>query len=215
MIVGSAGRVRCCERLQHGALWVMLAAALTGCGRGVVSPPKINASSASQAAISKYDKNGDGVLSGTELKNAPGFAASRCDANKDGTITADEISERIGKWQTDRVGLITMQLQVLLNGKPLNDALVKFIPEECIADKIQPGQGTTGELGLTNIGMDPGQLRSDLQGSPLMHCGIYRVEITHPTKKIPSQYNTETILGHEVAIDNVDIPYTIISLKSN
>ena len=30
-----------------------------------------------------------------------------------------------------------------------------------------------------------------------MRVGIYRVEITHPTKKIPAKYNTETELGFE------------------
>jgi hypothetical protein len=177
-------------------------------------PPKIDAAAASQAAISKYDRDGDGILSAEELRQSPAIAASRCDTNGDKKITADEIVSRIDKWQTDRVGLITFHSQVTLNGKPLSDAVVKLIPEDFIADQIQPAQGTTNEVGLADVGMDPSLLREDLQAAPLMHCGIYRVEITHPERNIPEKYNVETILGHEVAMDTIDIPYTIFALKT-
>jgi hypothetical protein len=33
---------------------------------------------------------------------------------------------------------------------------------------------------------------------PLVQPGIYRVEITHPSVKIPAKYNTETTLGIEI-----------------
>lgn len=214
MIVGRPWLNNCWGGAHHLTCGLAVIGAFSGCGPRAILPPKIDAAAASQAAISKYDRDGDGVLSAEELKQSPALAASHCDVNGDRKVTADEIVSRIDKWQTDRVGLITFHVQVTLNGKPLSDALVKLIPEDFIAGQIQPAQGTTNEVGLADIGMDPSQLREDLQGTPLMHCGIYRVEITHPQRKIPAQYNVETILGHEVAMDTIDIPYTVFALKS-
>lgn len=201
-------------KLNYWPIGLFVVAAISGCGPSAILPPRINASAASQAAIEKYDRDGDGSLSAAELKQSPALAASRCDVDKDGKITADEIASRIDKWQSDRVGLITLQVFVSLNGKPLTNALVKLIPEDFIADQIQPAEGTTTETGIAYISMDPTLLRDDLKSSRLLHCGIYRVEITHPQRTIPPQYNTATTLGHEVAMDTIEIPYTAFALKS-
>ena len=34
-----------------------------------------------------------------------------------------------------------------------------------------------------------------------VHCGVYRVEISHATRKIPAKYNTQTQLGVNVALN--------------
>ena len=34
---------------------------------------------------------------------------------------------------------------------------------------------------------------------------MYRVEITKDGENIPAKYNTETILGQEVSLDNIDL----------
>ena len=47
------------------------------------------------------------------------------------------------------------------------------------------------------MGIAPEELPKELRRHSLMRVGIYRVEITHPTKKIPPKYNTETELGFE------------------
>jgi hypothetical protein len=188
---------------------------LAGCSRyGRIYPPKINASRAAAAALKQYDSDGDGILSASELERAPGLRASLCDTNKDGRITADEIVDRINKYQSDRVGLISFEVHVTLNDKPLKDATVKFIPEEFLSDWIQPGSGTTDANGLAFIGMDPSLLRQDLQRMPLMHCGIYRVEITPAQGSIPARYNTNTVIGQEIAADTIVSPYNPIPLKS-
>jgi hypothetical protein len=37
---------------------------------------------------------------------------------------------------------------------------------------------------------------------PLVQPGLYRVEITHPTAKIPAKYNTQSSLGIEITSGN-------------
>ena len=37
---------------------------------------------------------------------------------------------------------------------------------------------------------------------PLMQPGLYHVEITHPSTKIPAKYNTQTTLGIEITSGN-------------
>ena len=39
--------------------------------------------------------------------------------------------------------------------------------------------------------------------------GTFKVKVTHPSKKIPAKYNTETTLGEEVAFDTVRERITI------
>jgi hypothetical protein len=194
---------------------LLVLSCLAGCSRYArIYPPQIDASRAAAAAIKQYDSDGDGILSASELERAPGLRASLCDTNKDGRITADEIVERINKYQSDRVGLISFEVHVTLNDKPLQGATVKFIPEEFLSEWIQPGSGTTDANGLAFIGMDPSLLRQDLKSMPLMHCGIYRIEVTHPQFEVPAQYNTNTILGQEVAVDTREDPYTPVALES-
>src|ERR1051326_881830 len=132
---------------------------LLGCGGGRVSPPYINATQAAAAAIEHYDTNGDGVITGAELDKAPGLRASR--ANHNGRITADDITERINRWQSDRVGLISFQTQVTLNGRPLGGATVRLVPEEFLAPPLKPAEGTTDENGVTIVSMKADELRKD------------------------------------------------------
>ncbi len=57
------------------------------------------------------------------------------------------------------------------------------------------------------------KLPSDLKGFPGIRPGYYMVEITHPSKTIPTRYNTETTLGQEVASDtgSVNLVYELKS----
>jgi hypothetical protein len=35
-----------------------------------------------------------------------------------------------------------------------------------------------------------------------MRLGVYKIEVTHPTIKIPEKYNTATTIGAEIASDD-------------
>ena len=181
-----------------------------------VKPPKINADTAGDEAISRYDVDGDSLLSLEELKQVPGIDAAKFDTDRNRTVSSQEIAARVRKWQDSRLGLISCLCVVKLDGKPLAGATVNYVPEEFLGQAIQPGSGTTNTHGSAEVGIAKDDLRSDLQRFKVMHCGIFKVAITHPDHAIPSRYNAETTLGHEVCLESPGAPYPskVFDLKS-
>jgi hypothetical protein len=92
-----------------------------------------------------------------------------------------------------KVGRMAAGCRVMHNGKPLEGAEVKFVPEKFLGENIPTGAGTTNENGYVAVSL-PGEAR----GVPP---GFYRVEITKPGLSVPVKYNTDTVLGQEVAPD--------------
>lgn len=172
-----------------------------------VKPPKIKADAAGRDAISRYDLDGDSLLSLQELKQVPGIDATKFDSDRNGTVSSDEIAARVRKWQESGLGLISCLCVVKLDGKPLSGATVNYLPEEFLGQTIQPGSGTTNIHGSAEVGIAKDDLRSDLQRFKVMHCGIFKVTITHPDHAIPARYNSETTLGHEVCLESPGAPY--------
>lgn len=173
-----------------------------GCSRGPsrVHPPKINASAAGTKAVELFDANKDGKISGEELDKCPGLKAalSRVDTSGTGDVTAGMITTRIKVWQKSRTGRMSFSCQVKKNGRPLQGAEVKFVPESFLGENIKEAIGTTDRNGMAMINI-PGVT------PPGVAPGMYRVEITKNGVNIPAKYNTETILGQEVASDAQDI----------
>lgn len=174
-----------------------------GCSRtpSPIRPPAIDASAAGKLAIEQYDKDGDGLIKGQELSKAPALKAAidNLDANHDGGVSADEITARVKAWQKTKVGKTSLSCAVTYHDGPLQGATVKFVPEKFLGDEIQTATGETDQLGVAvlSVPLDP-----DRPGDvPGVHCGLYRVEITKPNTNIPAKYNTQTILGQEVADD--------------
>ncbi len=161
-----------------------------------ILPPKIDPRAAGAAAIKQFDANGDGKISGKELDKCPGLKAAidQVDRNGDGTITAEEIAARIKAWQDSKLGRMSLGCRVTHNGKPLAGAEVKFVPEKFLGDNLKIATGKTNAAGVTMITATNGRF-------PGVPPGFYRVEITKPGEKIPAKYNTQTILGQEVALD--------------
>jgi hypothetical protein len=181
---------------------------VAGCmqGPGRVHPPKISPSSAASAAMAKYDTNKDGFLDAKELEKAPSLrsALKQIDTNGDGKISADEIAARIAKWQESGLGLTTLTARVTLDGQPLEDATVTFVPEEFLGTDMQKAVGTTSKGGAANLSIEHPQ-RPGLRG---VQPGLYRVEISkmvNGKETLPSKYNAETTLGVEVAQDSVSM----------
>jgi len=190
-------RLRTLGTLTLGTM-VLLAC---GCNRtpSRVDPPGINAGAAGPAAMKLYDKNNDGKVSGAELQTAPSLNAAIGNLDKDGdkAVTADEVTERIEKWQEDRVGLTTVGVTVNYRGQPLAGAKIVFEPEEFLGKNVKPASGTTDESGRTVVRIED----SDLPG---IAPGLYKVKITREGMNLPAKYNTQTILGAEVARDAKD-----------
>jgi hypothetical protein len=193
-------------------------AASLGCPRGQprVYPPSINATAAGLKAIEMYDTNKDGMLSGMELDQCPGlkaactrprFGSSTLDPAGTGEITAEMIANRIRVWQASRVGRVSgVRCLVTHNGELLEGAEVKFVPEPFLGQNMLTATGVTNRFGMAILSVPGG----GLSGVPP---GFYRVEITKPARPakpgepakagldIPVKYNTQTILGQEVAND--------------
>ena len=178
-----------------------------GCSRGPsrIHPPAIDASAAGRLAIEQYDTDGDGLIKNAELNKAPALKAAidNLDTNEDGGVSAEEIAARVEAWQESKTGKMALSCTVTYRGRPLQGATVKFVPEKFLGDEIQTAAGETDEFGRAALSVPPDpDVPGDVRG---VQCGLYRVEITKQDTKIPAMYNTETILGQEVAYDCKDI----------
>jgi len=193
------------QRIASVSVLVVVTAALAafGCfgGPSRVHPPGISASAAGSGAMEQYDTDQDGTVKGPELEKAPSLKAAikQLDANSDGGVSADEVSDRVGKWQESKVGLMSLACTVKLNGKPLEGATVTFDPEKFLGTEVKPATGTTDKNGIANVSIEVEK------GEPGgVACGLYLVRISKQaggTEVIPAKYNTETTLGKEVALD--------------
>jgi hypothetical protein len=181
-------------RIHLIACSVALFAAI-GCGG--IDPYVVDPVAASADAIEQYDKDGDGALDETELKASPGLLVElrTYDESGDKKLSADEIGAHLNQMYEVGAGMTSLSCSVTMDGSPLSGATVKFIPEGFLGDAIKPAEGVTDSSGGASIGIAPEELPKQLRRHSLMRVGIYRVEITHPTKKIPPRYNAESELG--------------------
>ena len=188
---------------------VSLPVAACSYGPSAVNQPTINASHASSLAIETYDKNGDGIVSGDELDQAPALKAAlqRLDTDGDKAITADEVMARVKVWQGMRTGLTSFEFAATMDGSPLTEATVTFEPEGFLGDQIKAATATTNVYGR-GMATIPKDQRPDPTWPPGMHIALYRVKISkvvNGKETIPAKYNTNTILGQEAALDVAEI----------
>jgi hypothetical protein len=186
----------------------LLLATTVSCQRGLTpaKQPGINPSEAGKLAMEQYDKNGDGVVSGAELDQAPGLKAAlkNLDTNGDGGVSADEVAARVNAWKAMEVGMILLRCRVTLDGEPLTGAKVVFEPEQFLGDEIKAAAGETNVYGDAGPVIPPEQ-RTDPKLPGGAHIGLYKVRISkivNGKESIPARYNSETILGQEVSFDD-------------
>jgi hypothetical protein len=164
-----------------------------------IYPPSIDPSAAGRAAIEMFDSNKDGILSGAELDKCPGLKAALPRVAPAGHgVTAEMIAARIRSWQEMKIGRMPVVCTVLRNGKPLEGAEVKFVPEKFLGGNIQVATGKTDKVGAVSISVPTSGDRFDPPGMPP---GFYRIEVRKAGLDIPAKYNTATILGEEIAFD--------------
>lgn len=176
---------------------------ISGCSRSKPArQPSIDPSAAGSGAMKLYDTNGDGKVAGDELEKAPSLkeALPRLDTNKDGGVSADEVAERVNTWKQMGTAMVFVSCTVTLDGKPLPGAKVIFEPESFLGSDIKTAFGTTNEAGQAGIVIPP-EDRPDPTLPGGIQFGLYKVRITKDGVNIPARYNTETILGQEVAYD--------------
>ncbi len=181
-----------------------LAPLLVGCssGPGRLASPDVNPGGAAAKAIEELDKNSDGVLQQDELRACPALvhAAGVYDSDHNGDLTAEEIKAGINHWAASRTGAMMLPFRVTLDGRPLADADVRLVPVSFLADSIKPNVGKADSSGSGMLGLAPEDRPRNAPPTPLATPGLYRVEITDPSGKVPAQFNTESMLGVETFV---------------
>ena len=190
-----------------------------GCSGGPsrIVPPSISASGSAKRAMEMYDTDGNGLLSEAELAKAPALRAAikTLDTDGDGKVSEDEIATRIRSWQASRAGISSVLCYVTLNGRLLPNATVTFEPEPFLGGEIQTASGVTNFNGVASPYI-PKENRPSPDMPPGLQLGFYKVrvsKIVNGKETIPSRYNSETVLGQQVANDDPAILSHRILLK--
>lgn len=194
---------------------VVLAALAAGCsGRAAPPPmPRFDAAAAGKAALAEFDADGNGKLDAKELTRCPALAMALDRADKDGdkALTADEIAARINQWFASGTIMMDGTTLVTLDRRPLAGATVTFEPEKFLGAGFDTCRGVTDELGRASPTGSNAQF-------PGVYVGAYRVRISKQVngkETLPARYNTESILGYEVADDIPEVQSLIeFHLKS-
>ncbi len=196
-------------RSSGGAAALTILAALSGCSRGpaAVRPVAVDSGDASRCAIEQYDKNGDGALDDAELAAVPGIKkhTDKYDKDGDGKISRDEIAGRIDLWAEQGMGIRSVDVVVRLDRQPLSGANVRLVPEPYLGDGPKEADGVTDASGFARLSVAKEDLPEALQKAHFrgVFGGTYKIEITHPKRKLPEKLNVHTELGEEVARDTI------------
>jgi hypothetical protein len=182
-----------------------LAIVAAGCsgGPGSVATPNIDPEGAAELAVQEYDRNADSLLSSDELAACPALkeAIPAYDVDRNGSLSQQEIAGGIALWEKRGMGAIVLPFTVVLDCRPLGDAQVKLTPVTFLGDAVKPATGIADSRGAGALNMAPEDRPANLpKNVPAIQPGLYNVEITHPTAKVPAKYNTATTLGLEAAI---------------
>ena len=178
----------------------LLCAALAGCGgkSAPLSAPTYDPAGMAQAAVSQYDKNGNGRLDGAELDAIPALKLSLAaiDTNKDKAISLDELTTRFESYKAANVGALGVSVTVRVNGTRMGGVAVTFVPEDCMKGTATGGSGTTGDDGAAAIQSD---------GVPGLPLGLYKITLSKKgasgNEELPARYNAQTTLGREIVAD--------------
>jgi hypothetical protein len=152
--------------------------------------------------MERHDKDRSNSLSKSELSSLPPIEGNRSwyDTDKDGEISAVELEKGLGAIFDPRTGLVTFACEVSHNGRPLQGANVKFVPMPPLQDSIPEASSVTDKSGVAMLRADPEDLpEGSPTKAPFMRPGLYLVQVTHDSLKIPEQYNVNTKLGKEVS----------------
>jgi hypothetical protein len=173
-----------------------------GCGGSNTpgSPPAYDPDALARAAITQFDRNGNGTIEGSELDACPSLksALAAIDKNKDKAISQDELAERFKAYKATNLTTTSFTCIVRLNGQPLDGATVTFVPEDFLKGTITGGSGKSDASGSVAVTMDG----TTTSGLPY---GLYRITVSKKSaggaEAIPARYANGTALGREVSPD--------------
>jgi hypothetical protein len=193
---------------KRGAAWAVGIALLlvAGCSSrpGAIRPPDVDADDAAAQAVDRHDRNSDRQLSKEEWSASPELSAvaPSYDKNGDGNLSVDEIVAGFEAWTQSGVGARAVPFAIVWNGRPLSGATVRLVPAPYFDNALKGASGEAGPGGAGQLNMAPEDRPRNAPDIPLMQPGLYRVEITHPSVKIPEKYNSKTTLGIEISATN-------------
>jgi hypothetical protein len=172
---------------------------LTGCEGSAPSLGSVSTSPDAlvDRALSLYDTNKDGAIDETEVKASPALSSvlSRWDTNRDKRLSEDEMLPRMTILGQQGHVVMPAQVKVTRRGRTLSGVTVRYVPDPLLGDGFTAGVGTTDASGVATMDLVEG----GQPGYAGVHAGLYRVEVTG--SGVPAQYNTNTTLGQEVALD--------------
>lgn len=191
--------------ISWSAIGALLMAA--GCG-GSVKAPGVDPATAADKAIELLDKDNNGQLSPVELAGAPGLLSGLAvfDTSGDKQLSREELVAGLTDMFQHGAGLQAFSCRVLLDGRPLNGAHVRLVPEAYLGDAVKVADGDTDSSGTAAISIAESEMPAKLKGVKAIQPGIYSVEVTHPSAKILPKYNTQTTLGYDRHPANLDTP---------
>jgi hypothetical protein len=181
--------------------------AWTGCGSGraAIPPVDVDIEDIVRQMMSKYDTNKNGALSQSELAAFPPLEQCLVGCRRDlgDEISAQQLDKKLRVIFDPRSALVSANCVVRRNGQPLSGAEVRFVPLAVFDEVLPVATGLTDAKGVAMIAAAPEELPSAAPNVRLMPPGLYLVEISHPTMKIPAKYNEQTVLGKEVSSETV------------
>ncbi|MEY4567486.1 MAG: hypothetical protein RLY14_2456 [Planctomycetota bacterium] len=206
--------------LATGFLVLASVSIVPGCNRGPkrVEPITLSGAQIATEALKQFDKDTNGELSQQELANLPSVLSvlTQYDKDSNGSLNAAEIEERITRWQQLRVGLVNCSFTITLDGKALQKADVELLPETICGGTLPRCIGKTDEMGrvtLSTVADDPNA--QNTQGLPGIPPGLYKVVVVHPKTSNLAKYNSQTVLGIQVAPDDPELMRLNIALSSS
>lgn len=190
---------------------------LSGCSSkpSAINELKLDAEEAASAAFELYDSNSDSSISKEEATKFVSLNSvfKQCDKDSNGQVSKEELAARIQSWVDSPAKLVSANVSVRLDGRVLDGATVKFVPEPFLKGIIPEATGVLSSSGITSMIIDGADAPENLKGLHFVRLGFYRVEITHPSRKIPEKFNVNTTLGCEVtsSTDNKGIKFVLKS----
>ena len=173
---------------------------IAGCfGQPRLEAPSVDVNAAGAAAVSEYDTNKDGSIDGSELDKAPSLknTLSLVDADKDGKLTAAEISSKLALYRDAKTAMMLLAAQVSFNGMPLADAAVSLVPEKFMGEAFKMATGSTNSTGMCHLSMS--------EQEPGTQIGFFRIEVSKKNaageETLPAKYNSQTQLGGVIGPD--------------
>ena len=181
------------------SLMLSLISLMLGCGPSAPVVPKINAAASASAAMDEYDTNKDGFIDQAELKSAPSLkdAEKVIDSNSDGKLSRDEIEQRLNKYSTQGMALMSFSCSVTMNGAKKAGIEVEMVPEKFMLGSIKMGKGKTDANGMVRFKQE----EQEFEG---VAPGFYKIKlIKDGSLSLPARFNANTAIGKEIALDRM------------